>query len=84
MSALIVGLTSIAIEIPKTAAKTEVTKYQRITVVPTFPDFFSGSAAAPAISEKKMIGTTTILSIAIMIVPNGSRISAARRNCSRA
>ena len=65
-----------AIVIPKMVAKIEVHRYQRRTEAPSRPDFFSGSAAEPAISEKKMIGKTTILSIEIKTAPNGSRVSA--------
>ena len=57
---------------PNAVAKTDVAKYQTRTIPPTFPDFLSGSEAAPIMSEKRMIGYTTIFSIATSTLPNGA------------
>ena len=46
-------------------------EYHAMTVPPTFPERFSGRLAAPAISEKRMMGYTTAFSIATSTEPKG-------------
>ena len=41
---------------PNTVAKSDVAVYHSSTAPPTRPDFLSGSAAAPAMSENRMMG----------------------------
>ena len=66
------GLNAIARATPSTAAKTEVAAYHATTLPPTLPDCFRGRLAAPMMREKKMMGKTTILSMATMTSPNGA------------
>lgn len=45
--------------------------YHTNTAPPTLPAVFNGSEAAPIISEKRIIGYTTIFNIATSTEPNG-------------
>ena len=65
------GLSMRARTMPKTPAKSEVTKYQPMTEPPRRPNFESGRLAAPMMREKKMMGMTTIFSMAMRMVPKG-------------
>ena len=67
------GFMNSANPVPNTAAKREVRKYQATTHMPRRPNFRSGRLAAPVTSDRKMIGMTTIFSIAMRTVPNGAR-----------
>ena len=58
------GLNPIASTEPKTAAKSEVKKYQTITFIPIFPNSFVGTEAAPSIKDKNITGITIIFNIA--------------------
>ena len=69
-------------KIPKIPAKREVRKYHTRTDKPSLPNFLTGRLAAPATSEKKIMGITTIFSIAISTVPKGETTAVIRTSSS--
>ncbi len=76
------GFRKSASPVPNTLANSEVARYQTITQTPSRPNFRSGRLAAPVTSDRKMIGITTILSIAMRIVPNGASTAVNREKTS--
>jgi hypothetical protein len=59
---------------PTKAARSEVTKYQIITLRPILPNFPVGREAEPLIKDKNITGTTIIFNIDTNTLPKGDTI----------
>jgi len=64
---------------PMTAARSEQARYQTVVLRPIRPNLAMGRDTATVTSEKKMTGTTIILSISTNTVPNGETNGIKRR-----